>query len=69
LRVGGPGYTKPLCRDRERLDVPSDHLPDLEAVLAKATVAEREHYHELMRHDPISGDVYLQALSIRQGER
>ena len=44
-------------------------LPDLETVLALATVAERDHYHELMRHDPVSGDVYLRALSLKQQER
>ncbi len=40
--------------------------PDLQAVLAGATVNEREHYHELMRHDPIAGEVYLRVLSLRQ---
>ncbi|MGD0393815.1 MAG: hypothetical protein ABSC41_14370 [Acidimicrobiales bacterium] len=47
----------------------SEPLPDLHAVLARATVAEREHYHELMRHDPISGEVYLRVLSVLQEER
>jgi hypothetical protein len=47
----------------------SEPLADLQAALERATPGQREHYHELMRHDPIAGDVYLRVLSLlQQGE-
>ena len=36
---------------------------DPESALNDVSPEEREHYHELMRHDPIAGDVFLRALS------
>jgi hypothetical protein len=40
----------------------------LQDVFDRATAPEQERYLELMRHDPIAGMAYLEALSCSQGQ-
>jgi hypothetical protein len=42
---------------------------DPETALNEVSPQEREHYHELMRHDPIAGAVFLRALSFAREAR
>jgi hypothetical protein len=39
---------------------------DPQRILDRASTDDREKYHELMRHDPIAGDVFLRAVALVQ---
>lgn len=48
-------------------DVREDHLePARQEVFDRASPEEQARYLELMRHDPVAGMVYLEALGLRQ---
>lgn len=44
----------------------AEEEPYLQVVFDRATPTQQERYFELMRHDPVAGMAYLEAVAIKQ---
>lgn len=65
-----PETAKCRCVDEGKAGGPcsvsEDSLPTRQGIFDRASSNEQAHYLELMRHDPVAGMVYLDALGRQQ---